>query len=561
MAAVRAATDTSGDVPMNNQRRLFYYLRVFFSAGYYLLVAFPLIVSAAQVTLQWNPNNPAPDGYNLYQRTGGQAYNYSSPVNPSAITGTTYTVSNLQDGTTYFFVVRAFVGTSQSGDSNEVQFSTPAAVTDTDNDGYDDPQDAFPNDPNEWLDTDSDGIGNNADTDDDGDGMPDAWENMYGLNSLVNDAYGDLDGDGVSNLNEYNSGTDPSQVPGNTPPDQPVLIEPADGAANVDLMPILMTDSFHDAENDGHARTHYQIALGSNWDTMSSSEYVFDAEFTQQLTSLPIGDLILDPETTYYWRVRFYDTRNGESSWSATRQFTTIDNISAGFGDDDGDGILNTQEVAAANIDPALGATSDMLVVGTPDATNPQLALLHSSNADVVAVRAMDADSIEIGSGANRPANFTGLISFKLRLLGGQTNASMTVYFSVPAPADAIWYKYDIENGWVPFTNVTFSGDRRSITIHLVDGGPGDDDGVQNGVIVDPSGLGYSTSDSLGYSSQTTSVSDTSDAAGGGCFIALPLDDVPNDGGTFWSLVIFDLIAMALLAVAGLVIAKRERNI
>ena len=33
-----------------------------------------------------------------------------------------------------------------------------------------DEDDAFPNDPNEALDTDGDGIGNNADRDDDGDG-------------------------------------------------------------------------------------------------------------------------------------------------------------------------------------------------------------------------------------------------------------------------------------------------------------------------------------------------------------------------------------------------------
>lgn len=36
--------------------------------------------------------------------------------------------------------------------------------------------DAFPLDPNEWLDTDGDGIGDNADTDDDGDGIPDNAE-------------------------------------------------------------------------------------------------------------------------------------------------------------------------------------------------------------------------------------------------------------------------------------------------------------------------------------------------------------------------------------------------
>jgi hypothetical protein len=81
---------------------------------------------------------------------------------------------------------------------------------DSDHDGVPDNQDAFPSDPNEWVDTDSDGTGNNADTDDDGDGMPDNWEVQYGLNPLVNDALGDKDGDGYTNLQEYKAGTDPT---------------------------------------------------------------------------------------------------------------------------------------------------------------------------------------------------------------------------------------------------------------------------------------------------------------------------------------------------------------
>ena len=41
-------------------------------------------------------------------------------------------------------------------------------ATDTDGDGVIDDDDQFPSEPDEWLDTDSDGIGNNEDTDDDG---------------------------------------------------------------------------------------------------------------------------------------------------------------------------------------------------------------------------------------------------------------------------------------------------------------------------------------------------------------------------------------------------------
>ena len=42
---------------------------------------------------------------------------------------------------------------------------------DSDNDGFPNHIDALPNNPHEWVDTDRDGIGNNADLDDDGDGL------------------------------------------------------------------------------------------------------------------------------------------------------------------------------------------------------------------------------------------------------------------------------------------------------------------------------------------------------------------------------------------------------
>src|SRR5207253_3881445 len=47
--------------------------------------------------------------------------------------------------------------------------------------------------------------------DSDGDGIPDAWEILYGLNpNDPNDARTDPDGDGMTNLQEYQAGTDPT---------------------------------------------------------------------------------------------------------------------------------------------------------------------------------------------------------------------------------------------------------------------------------------------------------------------------------------------------------------
>jgi hypothetical protein len=57
---------------------------------------------------------------------------------------------------------------------------------------------------------------NSSDTD--GDGMPDAWEVAHGLNPNLNDANSDPDGDGISNVTEFQRDTDPHDFyNGNTP--------------------------------------------------------------------------------------------------------------------------------------------------------------------------------------------------------------------------------------------------------------------------------------------------------------------------------------------------------
>ncbi len=50
------------------------------------------------------------------------------------------------------------------------------------------------------------------------DGIPDAWELKYGLNPNLDDAQGDADGDGYSNLEEYLHGTNPQDPHDHPPP-------------------------------------------------------------------------------------------------------------------------------------------------------------------------------------------------------------------------------------------------------------------------------------------------------------------------------------------------------
>jgi hypothetical protein len=103
-----------------------------------------------------------------------------------------------------------------------------------------------------------------------------------------------------------------------------------------------------------------------------------------------------------------------------------------------------------------------------------------------------------------------GLMDIKVAVSTPGDTATVTVFLPAPAPAGYKWYKYNSQRGWYDFSeHAVFNADRTQVTLTLVDGGDGDDDGVANGVIKDPSGL---ASDSLAPASPGV--------AGGGCFIA-----------------------------------------
>ncbi len=138
----------------------------------------------------------------------------SSPV---VMADGTILVSTYQDGVLY-----ALNGESSGpiaspwpqlgGNQAHTSLQDPAyGAPDGDGDGVADWEDSFPSDASESGDFDGDGTGDNSDTDDDNDGMPDTWEIDNGLDPRdASDATADNDGDGDSNLAEYQAGTDPN---------------------------------------------------------------------------------------------------------------------------------------------------------------------------------------------------------------------------------------------------------------------------------------------------------------------------------------------------------------
>ena len=499
---------------------------------------------SANVTLQWDANDPPPEGYRVFAREGSQSYNYDHPLWENNLI--TCTLTGLTEGVTYHFVVRAFDGDLESADSEEVSY-TPAAVvsnqapmavagqnqsvdegslvtldgsassdtdgtivgyqwvqtggtgisinnstsaqasftapvvgidgdtltfsltvtdddgsssvstttvsvlksssTDVDGDNVPDVLDLFPNDPNEWADNDSDGTGNNQDPDDDNDGMTDVWELAYGLDPLVNDSALDADGDGVTNLAEFQTDTDPTTAPTNTAPEAPVI----DGATQierVDLTPVLVSGAYFDADNDDHYQSQWQISTDSDFSTL-----ILDETSEAQLTAYTVGEMVLDVDTVYYWRVKFIDARNGTSDWSETSTFTTVNSSD----DANIDGIPDAQAVDGS-VDVNENGISDSLEdnimsVNTVEGQTIVGVETVSDNVTLVSIKSLSTDAIPDKS---VKMGF-GLIGFKLYLQNEVKTATVKIHFSSRVPKDAQLYKYITDNGWQVYENAVFA--------------------------------------------------------------------------------------------------------
>jgi len=145
-----------------------------------------------------------------------------------------------------------------------------------------------------------------------------------------------------------------------------------------------------------------------------------------------------------------------------------------------------------------------------------------------------------------------GLIGFKLYLQNGVTSAAVKIHFDRRVPKDAKLYKYMVDTGWQRYPNAVFSPDGKSVTLMLEDGGAGDEDGVENGVIVDPSGIAYTDPETADSASLSTGGIPSGASSPHSCFIST----VNVHSGTFgfMSPKAAMLMGMMLLA-AGLLFA------
>ena len=137
-----------------------------------------------------------------------------------------------------------------TGETVDANGCTPLQI-DTDGDGHPDVNDTFPNDPNEWVDLDGDGVGDNSDPDRDGDGVDNSTDlfpdNPAESSDLDGDGIGDnadpdRDGDGVANDDDFF----PDDPAASTVPQ--VIFTSPDNLTTVGVSPIEVTGTIDDPD-------------------------------------------------------------------------------------------------------------------------------------------------------------------------------------------------------------------------------------------------------------------------------------------------------------------------
>ena len=153
-------------------------------------------------------------------------------------------------------------------------------VADTDNDGFPDLIDAFPNDASETADADGDGTGDNADLDDDNDGVKDESD------AFPNDASetADADGDGVGdNADAFpNNENETADADGDGTGDNADAF-PNDASETADADGDGVGDNADVFPNDPNKSTN--SSLEHRWKSVEEDEHIIYADFTETLTA------------------------------------------------------------------------------------------------------------------------------------------------------------------------------------------------------------------------------------------------------------------------------------
>jgi chitinase len=522
--------------------RMMYSMRLFCFLLVLVICFFPSVVFSYDISLSWDESPDDVVGYKVFMRIQGQDYNYNVPVYKGDAGSCTITGLNLD--VQYYFVARSYREINNesidSDNSNEISYSrsTPAPVVDSsDNDTV---QDSDPvENPVPVTVVDSSDNDTVQDSDPVENPIPEIVADMVdsveeNIQDVITDS--EIADDGVMVLKNISSY-------------QPILTSPEKGLTQTTITPTLKTVAYNvSAQNNIHSMTEWQISRDMNFRSM-----VFQKKSKSSLTELNVPQLILDENATYFWRVRFFDTTNTASEWSDSGKFTT--GITTDTKDGDQNGVPDDLEVDE-HVDLDFNGISDIqqddIKSMSTSTGNSQVGVgIESGEGTVDMIQSIDWDLI--GDSENRPKKMPmNLIGFRLLVETG-AEVEVVIYFSEKLPGNAKWFKHDIQDGWQDISEHTVfthtKDGRTKVTFTLKDGGFGDEDGVANGVIVDPSGPGFSSLeetviDAVGTSDNVSSES----GSGGGCFIGTGIESQETPAALYILSVFFFLTSVTGLA-------------
>ena len=587
-----------------------------------ILFLFPQNVYALDITLAWDANSEEDlAGYRVFCRDEGESYNYNDPDWEGDKTETSCTIYNLDDHTTYCFVVRAFdTSNNESGDSNEVchQPNMPPTADAGPDQTVDEGdtvtlEGSYSSDPDgtidffEWAQTGgtavtlsdataakptftAPNVGPDGETlafqltvtDDSGlqdtdtcivnvswvdaaptltglsvTGASSVTENTtysYTATATFSDgstqavtesatwsedsSYASINSNGGLSASEvtvdrtvtvkasytFDSVTKTAEkvviivdVPAsNLAPLEPVITSPYYGQMECDLLLLITTEPFSDPDGDLHRQSQWQMSR--DFDDLDLT--ILDITSTEHLTKLTVPHALLEANTIYYVRVRFYDIYFQPSDWSGTVEFRTASAVN----DLNANGVTDDQEVDnSVDLNEDGIADNDqpeVIKCVQSDIGNVTIGVCKASDS-ITAIEAVESiDPSTISDKTNRPQKFfLQLFSYRLSVNEPGATATVRVYFSKNISKAGTFYKYDTISGWQDYSqHTTFGKDGRSVILEVKDGDYGDSDGIANGVIVDPGGLAEAGSSTVGTSEGTGLGGGGSD--GGGCFIA-----------------------------------------
>jgi len=450
--------------------------------------------NAADVTLEWDPN-PEPDiaGYEVYY--GVSSRNYSEMIDVGNFT--ICTIGNLETGVTYYFAAKAYNTDGYRSDYSDEVTYTPAEPV-----------------ANISVDSQTHYFGNVmvGDVSDvtvtvTNDGIEDLHVGTIGglsapFSIVTDNCSGATISQGDSRMFTVRfapaidaSFDDTITIPSDDPDENPaaIVLHGTGTLEPVENQPPVADAGPNQTVNEGTTVT-LDGSASDDFDGM-----IVSYEWTQTGGALVT---LSDPEVVTPTFVTPPVDADG-----ATLEFglTVMDNC----------GCEATSSVTVEIYDNGINSLPDGIITTTLS-SGDSIGFKEDTRGKLVSLYVIESLKLPADAG-NLPLDFdpNDLIDMQIKVLMPGDETTITVYLENPAPEELKLYYYSrIDNCWSDYSDsAEFNAARDQVKITLEDGGIGDDDGVENGIIVDPFAFALSSEPSV-------PMSEGSDlAVVAGCFI------------------------------------------